>query len=191
MVRADLRWDDQVNSATQKARVAAHSIAKAFICKDTKTWANLYRTFVRPHIEYAMPAWIPYQVQHLKKLESVQRWYTRQIPGIGHLDHETRYKLCGLKSMQSRIDRGIAIETFKIVSGLGPSKGVKLQHFSHSYETRGRTDGNLEHEKPKGDVRKNSFAVRSPIIWDTVIPAVRSTTTVNGFKNSFDMMYNH
>jgi len=73
MIRADLHWDDQVNSATQKARVAAHSISKAFISNDVKTRTSLFRTFVRPHIEYAMPAWIPHQVNHLKKLESTQR----------------------------------------------------------------------------------------------------------------------
>ena len=174
-----------MNAATQKARVAAHSIANAFISREAKTWANLYRTFARPHIEYAMPAWIPHQSNHLKQLESVQRWFTRQIPGIRHLDHRERYAACGLQSVQDRCERGVAIETFKIVSGMSSAK-VRLQPHGHIYETRGRTDGNLDHVKPNRDLRKYSFAARAPIIWDSIIPAAKISTTVNGFKNAYD-----
>ena len=143
---------------------------------------------MRPHIEYAMPAWIPHQVNHLKKLESTQRWFTRQIPGISHLDHQSRYNVCGLQSVQARCDRGIAIESFKIISGIGSTNKIQLQPHDHNYETRGRSDGNLEHVKPNSDVRKYSFAVRAPVVWDTVNMAARTSTTINGFKNAYDTM---
>jgi len=93
--------------------------------------------------------------------------------------------VCGLQSVKDRSERGIAIQTYKIVSGLSSTK-VQLQPHGHEYETRGRMDGNLDHVKPKGDVRKYSFAARAPIVWDSVDPVARKATTINGFKNAYD-----
>ena len=188
MIRSDLRWDDQVRSATQKARVAAHSIAKAFISKDITVWSDLFRTFVRPHIEYAMPAWLPYQSNHLKTLESMQRWFSRQIPGIGHLDYLERYRICGLQTVEVRRDRGVIIETFKLTTGINSTCDRMIQPHGHNYDTRGRKAGNLSHVKPHGDVRKFSFAARAPILWDAVPFEAKNAVSVNSFKNLLDSM---
>jgi len=186
MIRPDLRWDDQVRSATQRARVAAHSITNSFISKDVKVWSSLFRTFVRPHTEYAMPAWLPHQANHLKMLESVQRWFTCQVPGIGKMDHLTRYQICDLQPIEVRRDRGILIETYKIISGHSATgNGLLREHF-HEYGTRGRTNGNLAHIKPSGNVRKYTFAAMAPVLWDAVPPEARNATSVNSFKNLLD-----
>ena len=186
MVRADLKWDDQVRAAAQKARLSAHSIAKSFITRDVKVWSSLFRTFVRPHVEYAMPAWLPHQANHLKTLESAQRWFTRQIPGIGHMDHLTRYRMCELQSVETRRDRGVQIQTFKILSGFSMTSRRLLWPLNHNYETRGREIGNLEHIQPHGNVRKFSFAARAPVLWDSVSAEAKNATSINTFKNSLD-----
>ena len=56
----------------------------------------------------------------------------------------------------------------------------------HGYETRGRLEGNLDHLKPHLDIRKYSFAARSPVIWDGVPLEAKKAMTVNGFKNIYD-----
>ena len=83
-------------------------------------------------------------------------------------------------------DRGIAIETFKLLSNISPISNDMLQLHGHDYETRGRSTGNLSHVKPRGDVRKFSFAARAPIIWDKVTPEAKSANSTNEFKSILD-----
>jgi len=189
LISDDLRWDSQVKAATTKARRAAHSLSRALISRDTRTWTNLYRTFVRPHIEYAASAWIPHQASHFAILGSVQRWYTRQVPGIGNLNHEEREKVCGLESVAARTRRGIAIETFKMTRCGSTDRQEILATPKHEHLTRGKEAGNFIHIKPKKDVRKYSFAGAAPVIWDDVGSEARNATSVNAFKNSYDRQF--
>jgi len=188
LITEDLRWDNQVRAATAKARGTAHSLSRALVSKDARTWASLYRTFVRPHIEYASSAWIPHLASHLTTLGTVQRWFTRQIPGIGRLNQDERESECGLEPVASRIRRGIVIETFKSKAGFSGVQYDMLQPIAHEYDTRGREAGNFTHVKPKKDVRKFSFSAIAPILWDDVNAETRSARSVNGFKNGYDRM---
>ena len=97
--------------------------------------------------------------------------------------------MCGLESVTARTRRGIAIETFKITAGISDVFALTIvKPATHEYETRSREAGNFTHEKPKKDIRKFSFPVIAPIIWDGVDVETRNSTTVNGFKNSYDRL---
>ena len=150
---------------------------------------TVYRTFVHPHLEYAASAWIPHQVSHFSALGSVQRWFTRQVPGIGKLPFEKREKVCGLDSIAARTRRGITIETFKMSRGLSSSSKDILTHPTHEHSTRGRNAGNFSHIKPKKDVRKYSFRAVAPLLWDSVGYEARDAETVNGYKNAYDRQF--
>ena len=134
-------------------------------------------------------AWLPSQAGHIKTLESVQRWFTRQIPGFGHLQHTERYHNCGLQTIEERRDRGVAIETFKILTDRSGVRKDIIRLQDHDHETRGRNKGNLQHEKPNKDLRKNTFATLAPIIWDSIDINTRNATSVNNFKNLYDQSH--
>ena len=186
VITNDLKWDGQVSAATSKARTMARSLARAMSSRDPHTWTNLYRTFIRPHFEYASSAWLPHQANHLTTLESVQRWFSRQIPGIGDMNYEERGAVCGLEPVASRIRRGIIVETFKISRGLSGVRQDILTPLTHSHETRGIEAGNYRHLKPRKDIRKFSFAAAAPVLWDEVETEARLAVSVNSFKNTYD-----
>jgi len=186
LISDDLNWTEQVRATTSRARTTAHSLARALVSKDSRTWVDLFRTFVRPRIEYAASAWIPHEAGHLTTLGSVQRWFTKQIPGIGKLDHEEREKICGLTPVANRIARGVAIETFKILTGNSGVSNNILQTFEHDHDTRGREAGDLVHIKPNKNFRKFSFAAAAPRIWNEINVGTRNSPSTNCFKNSFD-----
>ena len=163
-----------------------------FICyKFYNILVVFFRTFVHPHIEYASSAYIPHLTSHLTTLGSIQRWFTKQIPGVGGLSFEEREALCGLEPVADRIRRGITIETYKIASGTSGVRGDILSQISHSHETRGRAAGNFAHIKPKKDIRKFSFAAVAPVLWESVNDEARSATTLNSFKNNYDRQNLH
>ena len=76
--------------------------------------------------------------------------------------------MCGLEPVASRIRRGIVIETFKLKTGLSGVRHNMIEQIAHEHKTRGREAGNFAHLKPKKDVRKFSFPVVAPLLWDAV-----------------------
>jgi len=53
---------------------------------------NLYKTLVRPHVEYSTPVWSPHYVKDKQMLEKVQHRFTRMVPGVKHLSYENRLR---------------------------------------------------------------------------------------------------
>ena len=51
---------------------------------------NLYKTLVRPHVEYCVSAWSPYYRKDKELLEKVQRRFTKMIKGMKGISYEER-----------------------------------------------------------------------------------------------------
>ncbi len=67
----------------------------------------LYKSMVRPHLEYGNAVWHPYKVKDVERIESVQRRATRMIPGMTGLSYEERLKRLNLPTLQYRRMRGL------------------------------------------------------------------------------------
>ena len=70
--------------------------------KEKELIIPLYKTIVRPHLEYCIQAWRPYRKKNIDILERVQRRATKE---------------CGLTTLETRRLRGDQIEVFKILNG--------------------------------------------------------------------------
>ena len=53
---------------------------------------SLYKTLVRPHVEYCVCAWNPYYKKDKELLEKVQRRFTEMIVNMEGLSYEERLK---------------------------------------------------------------------------------------------------
>ena len=47
---------------------------------------RLYKSLVRPHLEYCVSAWSPHYVKDRERLERVQHKFTRMVPGLEGLE---------------------------------------------------------------------------------------------------------
>jgi len=77
---------------------------------------GLYKTYIRPHLEYAIQAWSPYLQKDIECLESVQRAATRFVSGFKKL-YEERLRKVGLTTLEVMRQRGDLIECYKILTG--------------------------------------------------------------------------
>ena len=77
----------------------------------------LYKAIVRPHLEYCIQAWRPYQKKGIDKLERIQRRATKLIPELKHLSYERRLLECRFTTIETRRLRGDLIEVFMILNG--------------------------------------------------------------------------
>ena len=70
----------------------------------------MYKSLVRPHLEYAVQAWSPHQLGHIRLIEGVQRRFTRMVPELKSLTYEARINRLNLITLEIIIIRGDLID---------------------------------------------------------------------------------
>ena len=179
----------QVSKAAQKANQVLGRLLRSFKCREKTTMVQLYKTFVRPHLEYAIQAWCPYTIKDIDTLEKVQKRFVRQITSLSGTYEEKLLKI-GLTSLRDRRTRGDCIETFKMLRGFTKvDKSTWLTFLSREVgpQTRLSSDPlSLETKPARLDLRKHFFSVRIPPIWNALPLTIRQSTSVNQFKALYD-----
>ena len=86
----------QCIKAASKAMSILQAIKRSFSSIDRKSFPILYKTYVRPHLEYCVQAWSPYLKKDTLHLEKVQQRATKLVRGLGNLPYEQRLQKLGL-----------------------------------------------------------------------------------------------
>ena len=76
-ISSDLTWSAHIINVCKKANTIIYLIQKYFSYLNFATSIKLYKTYVRPILEYAGPVWCPVLVRDKNLLENVQRRATR------------------------------------------------------------------------------------------------------------------
>ena len=98
-----LKFEKQISNVVQKANGVLASIRRTF---KYINFPVLYKSLVRPHLEYCDYIWSPYMVKDIKLIESVQRGATKIVPTLPLLPYEERLKLLDLPTLKYRRRRG-------------------------------------------------------------------------------------
>ena len=126
---------------------------------------TLFQTMLRIILEYSCPVLSLLLWSAIKKLERLQRAFTRHITGCKGLGYWDRLKFLGLMSLQRR--RYISIHVWKILKGLAPND---ISSYSE-HNIRLGTRCNIPHLPRNAPVFANSiydksFAVTDPKLWN-------------------------
>jgi len=82
---------------------------------DKDDFAVLYKTYIRPHMEYCIQAWSPHFVKDIETLEKVQRRATKCVTGMKGRTYEQRLQLLNVTTLEKRRQRGDLIDVYKIL----------------------------------------------------------------------------
>ena len=203
MVESTMKPRKQCAQAAKNANFALGQIQRAFHYRKKSTLVPLFKTFVRPKLEFAVAAWSPWMEQDKKQLEKVQERMIRMLSDARGETYEEKLRDAGLTTLEERRNRGDAIETFKTLKGLN---GVtKEKWFEVEAEdrraTRRNTEVTQEGERRKTDilvvetarleVRRNYFNIRAAKAWNGIPEEVKNQRSVNAFKNAYDKWMTH
>ncbi len=72
LVTKNLKPTTQCHRAATRATAVLNQLRKNFHDRDRRTFVKLYKQYVRPHLEFASPAWSPWNVSEQEELEKVQ-----------------------------------------------------------------------------------------------------------------------
>ena len=185
-ISADMKVSEQCGIAAAKGNQILGLIRRNIVHKEKELIIPLYKTIVRPHLEYCIQAWRPYRKKDIDMLERVQRRATKIIPKLKNISYEMRLKECGLTTLETRRLRGDQIEVFKILNGY---ENIDRNIFFTVKEER-RTRGHgvtLAKKQCRLDIRKISFSQRTVNEWNRLSADCVGASSVNIFKNKIDI----
>ena len=162
-------------------------IKKAFACLDEVSLPLLYKSLVRPHLEYGKVIWGPFNKEDIISVEKIQRRATKMVKSMSHLDYGERLKSLNLPSLQHRRRRGDMIFAYNIFSKKVNIKYEDLFRLSSS-RTRGHQYHLIRQQATKKFIcsRANSFSNRIASDWNTLPEEIVNVTTTLNFKQKLD-----
>jgi hypothetical protein len=87
-IDAKLNFEKHIQTQVNKANQIVGIIRKSFKYLDFKTFCLLFKSLVRPILEYASSVWNPYKTKDIEAIENVQRRATKMLPDMKNLTYE-------------------------------------------------------------------------------------------------------
>nr|VZI01090.1 unnamed protein product [Spirometra erinaceieuropaei] len=187
-VTASLKPPLHCSKVAKSAMSVLYLVKRPFSTFDEDCFVKVFRTFVRPQLEFAIQAWKPWTSKDLSILEKVQRRATKLVGGQGSLPYETRLSNLGLFPLSYRQLRGYLIQTFRILRGqdccLVPTDFFELATTTNlrGHPLKLRVTG------AKLDTRKFFFSNRVIEAWNALPAGVVMPTSVEAFKRNLDQI---
>ena len=176
----------KINTAIKMVNYIKHTFK--FI--DKEIFVFLYKSLVRPHLEFASCIWSPSQKYNIIKIEKVQRRATKLVPEIRDLPYEDRLRALNLETLHYRRARADLLEAYRILN-----KQHLLDMDCHCSHCPGKA---LLMNAPVQTTRNNSrklyvqtatgkrhhfFSTRVTTLWNTLSEATVNAENINQFKN--------
>ena len=183
-----LLWNDQIESCISKANQMLCWISRNLISREKSLMLRVYKTLIRPHLEYCVQLWNP-AAEHgnwslILRIESVQRRFTRMIEEVGLLPYSERLRILQLTTLAERRSRGDLIEVYKANKGFSQLAGVL--NFSRSGSNLICKPGKSKSAKITR-IRRNFINERVMLSWNKLPSDVKNSDSLDIFKRNLEM----
>ena len=187
IITEDLHWDAHIAMCIKKANTMIGMVKRTFTYMDKDMFNSLYKTLIRPMLEYCPQVWNPHLARNIVALEKVQRRATKIVPELKNLPYEQRLLALKLYPLEDRRLRGDMIATFKMMKGLltiDTNNLIPLNNMtnsitrSHSYQLMGMRCNTVW--------RKNFFTQRIVLPWNALNRGTVESDSIDTFKSRYD-----
>ena len=117
-VSEDCSVSQQCTNVAARARRLTGLMLRTFTSRRRNVILPMFKSIIRPIVEYATPVWSPHLKKDIAEVERVQRKVTKCISGLNHLPYEERLKSLDLPKLDTRRSYFDLLECYKIIHNL-------------------------------------------------------------------------
>ena len=99
LIDSGLTFSAHIDKITSKAYQRSYLIRKCFRSRDTNILLKAFKTYVRPLVEGNSAVWSPHMIKDIRKVESVQRRFTKNLPGLYNVPYLERIRKLKLERL--------------------------------------------------------------------------------------------
>jgi len=178
-----LKFSSHINKIRSKASKRANLLLRCFESRNLKSLISAFKIYVRPILEYCSVVWNPCTVKDIITLESVQRQFTKRLPGMNAATYPQRLAKLELESLELRRIRADLLFTYKLVFGI---IDLKLSDFfiSNFHRLSRRHQYQLYLPPCKKGIRFNSYPYRVLHVWNNLPSNEIDFSTFNKFRST-------
>ena len=186
-----LKFSDHCQEKVNKANKVLGFIRHTFKHLNKETFMLLYKSLVRPHLEFGSSIWSPKHKYNIDAIERVQRRATKLIPELKELSYTDRLRNLNLETLSYRRTRADLLETYRIFTNQHHvnrdthcSQCPTKQMLATSLSTATRGHSMKLQIQPSAGARQNFFETRVCKVWNKLSEKTVSSKNVDIFKNN-------
>ncbi len=174
------KFREHCEQVAAKARRLTGLMLRALHSRQRTVILPVYKSLIRPLLEYATVIWSPFYKSDIKEIESVQRYITKRIHGLKHLSYTARLCALELSTLENRRSYYDLVECYKLVHGnVHCACSEQLQQ--NCSNTRGHQYKLTAHTSTL-EVRFHFFTERVVNVWNALPADIATITTLPRFK---------
>ena len=182
----ELNFESHIDYIIKRASSKKAQILRNFTFRSKKVLVPLFKTIVRPILEYANTVWDSSYRNQINLIEAVQRKYTKHILEVKKLSYEDRLKRLKLPSLEFRRFRGDLIQAYKIAHKYYDRISVNnLFRFNQNSRLRGHRF-KLTKIITKKRQYQHFFTNRIVNSWNGLSDKTVNSNSIDAFKNNLD-----
>ena len=183
-----LKPSAQCRNAARTAQTVLGQLIRAFHYRDRHVFLRLYIQYVRPHLEFCVQAWSPWQEGDKECLEKVQKRAVGMVSGLTAKNYEDRLKELGITTLEERRHQIDMVQTYRILHGkdrVEPKTWFTMASEGERVTRLSADPLNIRHQNPRLDIRRHFYSQRVIDDWNSVPIDIKNSVSVNAFKNAY------
>jgi len=188
IVTKNLKTSTQCMKAAKTAQTVLAQLTRSFHYRDRHVFVRLYIQYVRPHLEFSVPSWSPWQETDKECLEKVQKRAIRMVSGLKSESYEDRLKELGLTTLEERRHQIDMAQVYKILNGkdrVDWNSWFRLARDGPRETRRAADPLNLQLRPARLEVRRNFFSNRVVESWNSIPAELKRAKNLKGFKEGY------
>ena len=183
-----LKFNKHIEMSITKASQRVGLIRRSFKHMDKHMFLTLYKSLVRPVLEYCSTVWCTNTKTMSEKLERVQRRATKIVTQISNLDYPSRLKRLNLPSLVYRRRRADVLQIYRILSGIDHLNSNLIVQLDNSNRTRGHSK-KLIKPRVTSTIKQHTLGYRVIQDWNSLPEEVVTAENVNVFKTRLEKFW--
>nr|CAD2185899.1 unnamed protein product [Meloidogyne enterolobii] len=178
-----LRFKEHINIIIRNAYLRMKTIFRIIKSRKTATWILIYKSYIRPMLEYAPETWNTLYKTEINSLEKCQKFFTKIVfkkCNLPELPYENRLEYLNLQTLENRRKIFDLMLMYKIVNGYS-HLGLETL-FSHPIRKSSHSSYRIISKK-QNSKSSRSFINRTTKMWNILGKNTILSKSPLDFKN--------